>query len=726
MLLALGALLLLSLIVPLANTGLWDPYELETAELARRVAVNLFGADSLARTGTEDSIPTVEEVGRGELPLLATALGLKLFGSAGWALRSTLFLWATLALLSVYWVTSRLGSRRLGALSAVVLCTSPLFFVHARTALGEIATMACLAVAFGAAMLAVFDLRMSVSQRAACLGLAALAVVGGFFCRGALIGVSVPLLATGVTWLLVQRGSGLDRSSSIFALGCLTLGVGFGIWGTWAGMVATEDAYWMALGSAVEPTKQFPTHDFVVHRLGHGLFPWSALLPVALGFALRMNPDEAAPKRALRVGMMLSAVFGVGVYVFLAPKTGLLPFAPVFALAALIALAVEELDRDAAGTVPAALLTASFLLLLAIDFDHFPKKAFSAFAIDAAQFPESFEKSAKRFVLIAAALGFSGCAALVVHRALGNSGIERFERWARVLGRRLWLGRRGGVFAATITASALVLSLGYYPALGAQLSPVGAFDAYRDLAGEDEPLALMGSHSGSMFFAGSPAEVFESTKPALDWLLDDSQRRWLVVKGDDLANINSRYRKERHQNVPVLDARSTRALLLSNRLGAGEVNKNPLAHWLPEERPQLAHPLDVVLGDKLRVLGWEVRKKNGEPASVLDRGEHYRFVIGYEVLSRVSGNWKTFIHIDGEGKRFNGDHETLEGEYPYRYWNDGDFILDTYDLVLDSSYNPGMYRVYFGLFSGDNRLPVTSGEHDDDRVAGGNIEVIDQ
>src|SRR5690606_39835308 len=124
----------------------------------------------------------------------------------------------------------------------------------------------------------------------------------------------------------------------------------------------------MALGSAVDHAKQFPTHDVAVHRLGHGLFPWSALLPVALGFALRIPRDEPAAKRALRVGLMLSAVFGVGIYVFLAPKTGLLPFAPVFALAGLIALSIEELDRDGAGVLPAALLTASFLLLLAIDF----------------------------------------------------------------------------------------------------------------------------------------------------------------------------------------------------------------------------------------------------------------------------------------------------------------------------------------------------------------------
>ena len=31
--------------LPLAQSGLWEPFELSTADQARRVAVNLFGAD---------------------------------------------------------------------------------------------------------------------------------------------------------------------------------------------------------------------------------------------------------------------------------------------------------------------------------------------------------------------------------------------------------------------------------------------------------------------------------------------------------------------------------------------------------------------------------------------------------------------------------------------------------------------------------------------------------
>src|SRR5271154_2484416 len=42
---------------PLSKSGLWDPYELNIADLSRRIALNLYHADSLALTGADNSLP---------------------------------------------------------------------------------------------------------------------------------------------------------------------------------------------------------------------------------------------------------------------------------------------------------------------------------------------------------------------------------------------------------------------------------------------------------------------------------------------------------------------------------------------------------------------------------------------------------------------------------------------------------------------------------------------
>src|SRR4051812_46769144 len=48
---------LASLILPLGWSGLWAPYELETAELARRIAVALHGAARLGLDGAHNQVP---------------------------------------------------------------------------------------------------------------------------------------------------------------------------------------------------------------------------------------------------------------------------------------------------------------------------------------------------------------------------------------------------------------------------------------------------------------------------------------------------------------------------------------------------------------------------------------------------------------------------------------------------------------------------------------------
>ncbi len=768
---ALWGAVLASLILPLASTGLWDPFELETAELARRVAVTVFGAENLA-SGVNDSIPTVEEVGHGELPLLSFALSLKLFGISRWALRAPLALWALLSLGSLYAVSSRLGSRRLAVTAVLALATCPLFFVHARTALGDIATMACLSVSFCGAMLATFDRRARGAGRAAWLLAGLLGMVGGAYCRGVLIGVALPALSVALVAWMLPRGEApfcadvdampdsSELTSEVRALPpkgerylellwvvlLTAIGLAAAAWGAWAALHATSGDYFKALGSAVVSDKQLPTHDYVVRYLGHGMLPWSALVPLGLGLALRPAKGRGArAATALRLGFVLLSALGVAAYGALAPRVGLLPFAPIAGLAGVCAVALTELDDDRSGQTVMAMLTAALLVLFYIDFKNFPDKAFSAFAVDVSKFPPGFESNAKRYILAVVGCGIVACAGVVVLRALELfRPIRKLRR--TVLGRR-WAARidgklkdwddglrllymRGTVMASGLVFGGMVLSFGYYPALGAQVSPAGAFDTYRELARPGEPLAMLGASEGSLFLAGSPAEVFKSSNEALTWLTaSGDERRWLVSKLKELATLNARYRRlaSGQGNLPVLSGRSEQALLVSNLLREGERSENPFDAMVLSAPPQLAHPLEAELDQRLKVLGWEVRKRrNAQQTDRLEAGEPYEFVIAYEVLSRLSGSWQTFVHIDGSGKRINGDHDTLQDKYPYRNWNPGDFIVDVHAFDVEGGYTPGEYEVYFGMFKGEKRMPVTRGKHDEDRIVAGKLTIVEQ
>jgi hypothetical protein len=95
----------------------------------------------------------------------------------------------------------------------------------------------------------------------------------------------------------------------------------------------------------------------------------------------------------------------------------------------------------------------------------------------------------------------------------------------------------------------------------------------------------------------------------------------------------------------------------------------------------------------------------------------------YEVTRAISGEWQTFVHVDGYQRRYNGDHDTLEGKYAFHLWRPGDFVADVHQIELEPNFTAGTYTMYFGLFRGEQRLEVKRGAGDDNRVNAGPIEV---
>ncbi len=735
--LGIGAVVLVvlaSLLGPIVGHGLWEPFELELTDWGRRAAIHLLGAEQLALPGSNNEIPTVEEVGRGELPVHSTALSLALLGLHDWAVRLPFALWALLGVAATLLVCWRLSGRKSALWAGLVLATMPLYFAHARTALGDAATMASVALAFAGLALACFDEHLAKRTRVAAFVAGAGFAIAAFFCRGALVGLTLPWLSVGLAWSLSfqVREPRLDLGAVVGAISLL-VGVGSAGLGLYALYNASPDDYFLALGAQIEPARKLPTHDTVVHYLGHGLFPYSAAIPLIIGLLMKAPAGDVEHKRragALRLSLLLMVALGVLVYGLMAPLTGPLPFGGVFALAALVALAAEELDRRKEGAPILAMGGAALLVILFKDFYDSPEYAFSAYVVGKVDYPEEFVARGKRYLLVAFLLSVMVFAWLSVERV---GFIHSAMTWCRnrlaaavPALRRLGPLRGVGVISS-LAAGGLVLSLGYYPALAAQLSPAGMFDSYRSLAGPNEPLATIGSDPrNAVYFGGRPIENFRRESEALEWLVDEAgPRRWMVLKADKLPAMNSKYRERKSQrggNLPVL-ATGGDSYLVSNQLREGEVNQNPLMDQVLDEAPQMHHSMDVVFDSKLRLLGWEVRDESGKPTDVVRVGKKYEFRLAYEVLGHITRDWETFIHIDGQDQRFNGDHETLGGAYPLRYWEQGDFILDKFEFKLDSSYPPGTYQAYFGLFSGKKRFKVSRGRHTDDRLLGGDLQV---
>lgn len=417
------------LLPPLTRAGLWDPHELNVADLARRIALNLHGATSLALEGADNSLPHLNDLGRPQLPFTSIALGFKFFGLHEWAGRAPLALWGVLGVLATYGFVARLVDRRAGLFSAIALTTMPLYFVEARTMLGDIVTMSAFAMAFGGLLVAVFDRdddgEPDTKVRLGWLLVAAAGLASGFYTRGGFLGVAVPTLAVGAAFA-IARANGQRRFDALatgVGAASLLAGLAFAYLGIDAMAGAPADlSPWV--GAMIHAPSKYPTFDFEIGHIAAALAPWSAFVPFAFGrlFIAPQGKDGVAFVREseARTALLIAAGVAFFAHGWIAARTDLIGFAAPAVLAAGCGVALRDYERGAHPSLAVGVGTAVLLGLFHHEFHKLPEKAFHAFAVPSTTFPESFKPHALTVWWIALG-GFAAVALLTF--------IERYRPW---------------------------------------------------------------------------------------------------------------------------------------------------------------------------------------------------------------------------------------------------------------------------------------------------------
>ena len=406
---------------PLSKSGLWDPYELNVADLARRLALNLYGAQELWLTGADNSMPHLNDLGRPELSFDSIALGFKVFGLHEWAGRVPLALWGSAGVLATYGFVARLVDKRAGLFSAVALATMPLFFVEARTMLGDIVPMAAMAMSFGGLVVAVFDRDRngptSVFARIPWLLLGVVGLVAGFESRGGILGVAVPLVAVGLAWGISWAAG--ERRIDLFGdiVGAIVLVAG--VRAAAQGWMALHDAKAQNLslwvGAMIKAPGKYPTFDYFVGHLGPALAPWSAFVPFALGRLFLSPPDRTGyvfqRESFARMAIVCGSAVAFAAHGWLASSTELIAFSAPALLAGACGIAIRDYERGAHPSIAVGVGTGVFLGVFHHDFHEIPDKAYQAFAVVGAPFPESFKTQALLLWTVVL-IGFAGVAFL--------------------------------------------------------------------------------------------------------------------------------------------------------------------------------------------------------------------------------------------------------------------------------------------------------------------------
>ena len=120
--------------------------------------------------------------------------------------------------------------------------------------------------------------------------------------------------------------------------------------------------------------------------------------------------------------------------------------------------------------------------------------------------------------------------------------------------------------------------------------------------------------------------------------------------------------------------------------------------------PSPQNPLNVVIEDQVRLLGYDLDKKE------VKAGESITITYYFEALAHPMGDNNMFFHFQGSlGDRrawMNLDHHPIEGLLPLRKMQKGQIIKDIQTIKVKPDFPSGTAKIYWGLFRGNNRLKV--------------------
>ncbi len=468
---------------------MWDPYEVNMAELARRIAVNLFGAQGLALEGADNTLPHLDDLGRPELAFTSIALGFRLFGLHEWAGRLPLAMWALLGVAATYASVRALFDRRAALYSSIALITMPAYFVQARTMMGDIVAMSALAMAFGGLTVAVFGEaeERSAKRLALWLAMAGVGLLSGYESRGALIGIAVPLLSVGLGWGVARASGESPRRADVgdwVGGAALIAGLVTAVFGVSA-LEAAPASMSMWVGAMIKIPAKYPSFEALFGTLAATLAPWSAFIPFAMGRLAVVGHDADKPNEVRRHDVRAAIVIGAAVAFlvqgWLARYTEPIAFAAPVIFAITCGVALRDYERGAHPSIAVGVGTAVLLGLLHHDFHAVPEKAMQVFAVTGAAIPETF-KSHALTVWTIALVGSAAVALLTWSER--DPKRKPFDRNVYALVLKSIRGAWGGIFAAVQTAAVVgaavaallaylsgVFTISWLPATSLQAKP---------------------------------------------------------------------------------------------------------------------------------------------------------------------------------------------------------------------------------------------------------------
>jgi 4-amino-4-deoxy-L-arabinose transferase-like glycosyltransferase len=690
---ALLAALALVLFFPrLGSFGFWDPYEVKVADAARNIVTD---QASLAQA--------THTLGRPPATVALVATGFRLFGVGELGGRLPIAITSLFAVLACFYAGSSMIRRRGAIVGSFILATAPAILLGARQLTTNAPLLLGTSLAVGGLVRLCWPPEGTAPfMRTVDALLAAVGLFIGFTSGALLVGVVAPLAAVAVA--LVAAAPNRARAELASGLGAATVAaLGVAAW-AWA----HPTGYSALLGGMPHAFLNSAVFTNALKQLGFGLFPWIALLPMAGIHALASTTSDTEPPPREWFGRVALIAWFVALYLTgtleaAAVQDVLVPAAPAVLL--LVGAYLDDL-LDADELQPFAALTAALgALVIGRDFFVFPEYFVGAHMIESLRWPGPL--ASMPYVMVSYAAFFAG----VIGLALGVPVAPRSASASqRKTGRSILVG--GAVAASLVMA--LFTALWLVPQCSKHLSSKELYGKTKQL----DPNAPIGQYhfnaQGASYYSGGKAPVTLASLDELFKFLARPEHVFVMAGAEELPSVDQ-YAKQHAGSYYVVDDTSARYIMLSNRLGPGERDLNPLKLYVSDKPQAPAHPVAINFDNKVELVGWDA------PPMIGSR-QDFKLKLYFKVNAPLPGSYKIFVHIDGAGTRINGDHVPLDGKFPTNYWVVGSYVTDEHtikpgDNNTGAAPNSGPYQIYMGMYLGAERLKIVSGPSDGDNRA---------
>ncbi|MCB9640699.1 MAG: glycosyltransferase family 39 protein [Myxococcales bacterium] len=460
--------------------------------------------------------------------------------------------------------------------------------------------------------------------------------------------------------------------------------------------------------------------DLYIKQIGFGLFPWTALVPIALFRFMQWSWRDFTNRLGLRNYFFFCCFFfPYFFFTFSSTKFHHYIFPVVPFLALIVAVWVSRLFLENGVTKERIGLAISllFFVLLAKDLmtNYKPLHQLFTYYYTRETPPDVYPRNFFSVVFALIGLGL----------------------FVSLLSRRMRAAHFALIYVP-VTIFVLFVNVRIMPAVGENYSFKSVFDRYRQLDKHKEKEARnkksirkgmtvrqqlsilhrgktpFGEYSNwdersTSFYTKNFSTYLGRAGTAKDFIRRH-RRVYIMVKRNEIPMLR-RLAATVGKKIYIVARPHFEMWLVSTQPAAGARSKRDITLTA---RPNLKGShwtrINVNFNNKIRLIGvWQNKPKGYK------RGDKVELRFLYEVNARMRRNWRVFIHADPvqwTRNRLNWDHEMAEGLYPTTEWKRGEYVQDIVIRKIPRNFpeNYHSLSIYTGLWLGSDRLPVLSSQ----------------